>query len=470
MKPAQGDGKFEGTAAASARRGGYRSLMIPNDDPNLPSRAPSIDATFLDAERSGIKLAIKGRFIAIVALSLWYALTRTDRITEVAIAAVVLLTLGAAHYWLVNSRFDRPWTKYAFITIDIILVTIAIVSTPEALDRDLPSIIVYRFDLFHFYFVILAVAAFSFSPGMVVWTGVGGAIAWLTAFGLIRTGMENALEWGDVQSTDSIDTYLATLLSPNFAGTGSRFQEGVMLIMVAVLLAIVMRRARRTVRLHLEADVERRTISELFGQYVPRTIADRVISDRGSLVPVERTATVLFVDIAGFTELTERLGPTRIVDVLNAYFDAVTQVIGDHNGVVTQFQGDAVLSTFNVPLEEPNHARDAVRCATAILDTVGTTRFGGERLGVRIGVNTGSLIAGNVGGGGRQNYTVHGDAVNLAARLEAMNKSLGTDLLIAESTVDLVSGHDFLRVGEVEVRGLSGVRPVFTVPARPESN
>ena len=143
-----------------------------------------------------------------------------------------------------------------------------------------------------------------------------------------------------------------------------------------------------------------------------------MIKDKGALDPIERQATVLFIDLTGFTKLTEAKGPRAIVDILNAYFDAATEIIGKHNGVVTQFQGDAILAIFNVPFEDEDHAQHAFDAATDLLDTVRNETFAGEQLAIRIGLNSGPLIAGNVGGGGRQSYTVHGDAVNLAARLE----------------------------------------------------
>ncbi len=232
---------------------------------------------------------------------------------------------------------------------------------------------------------------------------------------------------------------------------------------VAGLLAVVMRRARRTVRLQLEADAKRRSISEIFGQYVPRAVADMVIADRGALAPTERTATVLFVDIVSFTALTERIGAAKTVDVLNAYFDAATEIIGAHNGVVTQFQGDAILATFNVPVADADHGGRAVDCAERILRSIATSEFAGERLSVRIGVNTGLLIAGNVGGGGRQKYTVHGDAVNIAARLEAMNQETETTLLIAHSTAEQIDRPDLQDVDRVTLRGLTGEVPVYTI-------
>ena len=424
----------------------------------------AIQSTFLEAERVGIRLAIKGRVVAVLVLAAWYLLSRDgDRAPEFIFAAAVFLALGALHYALVGSRFDRPWVKYVFISIDVVLLTLAIVLTPMVETLGLPPTIVYRFDLFPFFFVVLAVAAFSFSPGMMVWTGVFGVGAWMGAFTWVKDQLPRTADWNDLPAEYDAETFMEIFLDPFFVGTGTRIQESLVFLTVAILLAIVMRRARRTVQLHLTSEAERRTISEVFGQYVPQAIAERVISDKGALEPIERTATVLFVDVAEFTRMTERLGPSRVVDVLNAYFDTVTRIIGEHNGVVTQFQGDAVLATFNVPIPDDQHAIQAVECANTILDTVSTTEFGGEQIKVRAGVNTGSLVAGNVGGGGRQNYTVHGDTVNLAARLEAMNKELGTTLLVSESTAERLGRSDLSQVASVQVRGLSGERPVFTL-------
>ena len=95
----------------------------------------------------------------------------------------------------------------------------------------------------------------------------------------------------------------------------------------------------------------------------------------------EREATVLFADIAGFTGMTERLGAARTVEILNVYFDEVTRLIGAHNGIVTQFQGHGVLATFNVPIEDPDHARNAFRAAEEILACVACRDFAGTRPG-----------------------------------------------------------------------------------------
>ncbi|MEH6473308.1 MAG: adenylate/guanylate cyclase domain-containing protein [Halopseudomonas sp.] len=203
----------------------------------------------------------------------------------------------------------------------------------------------------------------------------------------------------------------------------------------------------------------------LFGQYVPQAIARELLSHQGQLQPKQCQATVLFCDIEGFTSLTQQLEPGRLVEVLNAYFSMVVEIIEAHNGVVTQFQGDAVLATYNVPITDPQHARQAWLSALAIQQGVNTQQFCGHTLRCRVGVNSGELVAGSVGASERLNYTVHGDAVNLAARLEALNKQFGTRILISEFTADQLEGVALAFVAETEVRGRQGRVKLYTPAA-----
>ncbi len=158
----------------------------------------------------------------------------------------------------------------------------------------------------------------------------------------------------------------------------------------------------------------------------------------------------------GFTQLTEEVGPERIVAILNEYFSQVVEILERYGGVVTQFQGDAVLATFNVPIKAPDHAECALRAALEICNTLDTKTFDGIYLKSRIGLNTGTVVAGAVGAQGRLNYTVHGDAVNLASRIENLNKEFGTNILISEATAQNVKNIELRTIGTTTVRGLNG--------------
>ena len=441
--------------------------MTVNATPVEVSR--EIEETFLRAEEAGLKLAIICRTVALVLLGIWLLASRADdpvRLFNYSIALATFAGLGLVHYSLIATRFDRPWVKYVFVTLDIAIVS-AIVATQPLYQTaaDLPSVFVFRVPIFPFYFVVLGIAALSFSPGLVVWAGIVGALGWMSAFVYRASGVEGLLNWSQIPPNPTAEEVMAIVLDPNFGGLSARIQEIVSLAVVAFLIAVVMWRARTTLRRQLEAERDRATISGIFGRFVPQAIVDAMITGHGALAPIEREATVLFADIAGFTEMTERSGPVRTVEILNAYFDEVTRIIGEHNGIVTQFQGDAILATFNVPIADAGHAANAFKAAQAILACVSERAFAGERIRIRIGINTGLLVAGNVGGGGRQSYTVHGDAVNLAARLEALCKEHGTSLLLSATTANGLPNEKLVAVGDITVRGLREPVTVYSLPA-----
>ena len=209
---------------------------------------------------------------------------------------------------------------------------------------------------------------------------------------------------------------------------------------------------RKTVIESLET---RAAMRRTFGKFVPDAILDRVLTQSGKLEPVLCEATVLCSDIVGFTALTEHMAPEKVLEFLNEYFSLITVPIESRNGVIHQFQGDAILATFNLPLRDERHALNAVEAAIDIQDILRSHRFGdGFEVATRIGVNTGLVVAGIVGSSGRLGYTVHGDAVNLTARIEAENKRFGTDILVSDATVDRLDGRiRFEAVDTIRVRG-----------------
>ncbi len=432
--------------------------------PEVEEQNAQILATFREAERDGLRLAIKGRIVAIVLVVLWLLWSRgMGPAFEIMIVGGTFAALGLFHFKIIATRWDKSWTKYVFLSLDVAILSTLVAIAPVEPRVDLPQAFIFRFDIFPYYFLFVAVAGLSFSPGLVLWAGVAGSIGWLGAYWHIFLQTENPLLWGDIPLQTTREEFLAVFLSPDFLPVGSRFHEVLILLITAILLAVVMQRARGTLYAHLEADAERRSVTDMFGRHVPKAIAEMMISDKGALEPIEREATVLFADIAGFTTLTEKLGPSGITNVLNAYFDDATDIISRHGGVITQFQGDAILAIFNVPATDPAHAQKALDAAQELSASTDLKTYGGESLSIRIGINTGHLIAGNVGGGGRQTYTVHGDTVNMAARLEAMNKDHGTCILLSESTADRIANPSLRKIGNVKIRGQSGEFQVFTI-------
>ena len=207
---------------------------------------------------------------------------------------------------------------------------------------------------------------------------------------------------------------------------------------------------------------ERGMIRETLGRFLPEEVARELLAAGGRLEPSEAKATVLVCDIEGFTLLTESLGPRGIVEFLNAYFEVAGEIVKQHRGVITQFQGDAILAVFNLPIADPDHGANALRAAIELVRAADEREFAGVRIRNRAGLYTGRVMAGAVGSRGRTSYTVHGNAVNLASRIEALNKDYGTRILLAEKTAERCPGFALAKVADAEIRGYSERVPLFT--------
>ena len=215
------------------------------------------------------------------------------------------------------------------------------------------------------------------------------------------------------------------------------------------------------------ANRQLQVIREVFGRYVPEDVVAAIVEGKGTLQPTKTVATILYADIEAFTSIAEKREPEQVVRMLNEYFPAVIEPINEYGGSVNQFQGDALLVTFNVPVPDERHADNALYAAAAMQRTVAQRKFAGLTLNIRIGVSTGKVIAGNVGSGERVNYTVHGDAVNVAARLEQLNKAHQTRILVSGATVELSQDkHALQPLGAAEVRGKDTALEIFTLDPR----
>ncbi|HTR87751.1 MAG TPA: adenylate/guanylate cyclase domain-containing protein [Reyranella sp.] len=212
---------------------------------------------------------------------------------------------------------------------------------------------------------------------------------------------------------------------------------------------------------------ERQRIRETFGRYVDESVAAAILDRRGDGPSGEiGQATILFTDIAGFTTIAEYLSPQELVAALNEYLETVLAPIRAHGGVVNTFIGDGLFASFNMPLACEDHEAAAVRAAIDIQRAVGDRTFGdqGVALATRIGISSGPVIGGSIGAGERMSFTLLGDTVNLAARLEELNKHHGTRILVSQSTREACGDRFVFRdLGQVPVRGRTEAIAIFSV-------
>ena len=219
---------------------------------------------------------------------------------------------------------------------------------------------------------------------------------------------------------------------------------------------------------------EKRKMKRLFGQYVSKDVYEQLVADpsRARLGGTRREMTVLFSDIRGFTTVSERGQPEEIVGMLNEYFTRMVDLVFAHKGTLDKFVGDMVMALFSAPLDDPAHADHAVACALDMVEELGRLNArwkaeGKAELDIGIGINSGPMIAGNIGSEAIMSYTVIGDAVNLGARLESLNKQYGSRIIISEATRGQLSGAYVLRpLGDVVVKGKTKPVAIFEVVGR----
>ena len=207
-----------------------------------------------------------------------------------------------------------------------------------------------------------------------------------------------------------------------------------------------------------------RYLKKAFSSYITKELVNEVLKspEKLKLGGEKKVVTVLFLDIRDFTSISEKLSPEELVNLLNNFFGPVTDIILKNKGMLDKYIGDAIMALFNVPVDLPEHAKAAVKSAKEIIGCVKDlnnvfNKKGYPQIRIGIGINTGEAVVGNLGTKTRFDYTAIGDTVNLASRVEGLNKYFNTNVLLTEYTAKKISREDFLirYIGKVIVKGKS---------------
>ncbi len=220
----------------------------------------------------------------------------------------------------------------------------------------------------------------------------------------------------------------------------------------------------------IEDITEEKRVRSTMARYMTAEVAEQVLAEGESVLGGRsQPATILFSDIRGFTTLAEQLGPQDTVSLLNEYFGEMVEIVFSHNGILDKYIGDAIMAVFGTPFPSEQDADNAVLTAIRMQQAIADMNARPDRgalppLQIRIGVNSGDVVAGNIGSARRMDYTVIGDGVNTASRLESANKQLGTQILISGSTRELLRNEYRLReLDRIRVKGRRAPLPVFEV-------
>ena len=251
----------------------------------------------------------------------------------------------------------------------------------------------------------------------------------------------------------------------------SAFRGGLWLDMTEPLAAMGLALFSGTAYQYFVEGREKREVKRLFGRYVSRDVYSELIAhpERAELGGKRRDMTVLFSDIRGFTSITESGKPEDLVAQLNEYFSRMVEIVFRHHGTVDKFVGDMVMALFGAPLDDPAHAEHAARAAVEMVEELGRLNAkwvseGRTELDIGIGLNSGDMIAGNIGSSSIMSYTVIGDNVNLGSRLESLNKDYKTRIIISDATRGRLTGtYDTRPLGTVTVKGKSKAVAIFEI-------
>lgn len=287
--------------------------------------------------------------------------------------------------------------------------------------------------LLYFIFILLSTLRLDF--WLSVWTGGVAALQQM----VLVLWLVPIEPWGNIPQE--------TLLF-HFSRTLVLFASGVVAGFVANSLRSQFEKSVRAV-------AARDRVTNLFGQHVSPAVVDRLLATQSEPPSEMRTVCVLFLDIRGFTAMTRRRSAEETVALLNAFFARMIDVVDRNNGIINKFLGDGFLALFGAPLADPAAARNALAAAHAMIDTVGEWNGAhpGWALRVGIGIHLGEAVTGTVGSPQRKEYTVIGDTVNLAARLEQLTKEMGAQLLVSQSVLDATPCDGAVDLGPVEIRG-----------------
>jgi adenylate cyclase len=251
----------------------------------------------------------------------------------------------------------------------------------------------------------------------------------------------------------------------------SVFRSGLWVNMTQPLVAVVVALFAGTAYRYFVEERQKRAVKKLFGRYVSKDVYKQLIDnpELARLGGGRREMSVLFSDIRGFTTITEKGDPEALVAQLNEYFSRMVDLVFHHKGTVDKFVGDMVMALFSAPLDDAEHADHAVQTAVDMVAELGRLNAkwvseGKSELDIGIGVNSGEMIAGNIGSSSIMSYTVIGDNVNLGARLESLNKDYKTRIIISDATRGRLKNQYSIRpLGDVIVKGKSRPVAIFEI-------
>jgi adenylate cyclase len=400
---------------------------------------------FAREELSGLSYMLWGRLIVLGMLAAWAVLTvPLERSAAYVLAISAFALLGLPPYLLARRGIGGTPVIAIFLLLDAAILTyILIVPPPFYVDGWTPQLNL-RLPNILYLGVFLVSMALSYSPGLVLWTGIVSIAAWSAGFlWVVRLPASRPSTSRDaLDSGMSPEAVIRNFLDPNTVSITIWYNQLVFLALVTVILTLTVWRSRQLVRRQVAAEAERTALSRYFSPNIVRELLTKAEAlDRTTVHP----SAVLFADIVGFTAISERLAPDALIGLLREVHGRLARVAFDHGGTVDKYIGDAIMVHFGTPRPQADDPARALACAAAMIAEIHRwsaerTSTGETAIRIGIGVHYGEVVVGNIGDARRLEYTVLGDTVNVASRLERLTRHTGSPLMVSDDLIRAVLG------------------------------
>jgi adenylate cyclase len=406
-----------------------RVLSTADAEAEMIASDPVLRQAILDEQRIGRRIASVGRDTAVIIIALFLPFLNPDW-SVLYYHALLALFWASGRLRARYARIGRSVPELALILFDILLlIYIAAVPNPFVVAL-VPTAFGFRWGTFQYLYLVLALAVLAYS-WRTVWTvGVTAAGLWLAAVGLVALlgrEMPDLADRAQAMAAGLGVDGVAPFFDLNDVQWSLRFQEAMVFVIVAGALMLKGWRSNQLLLRQARLAEERENLARYFAP----TMVDRLASTRSDLlVPKSQEIAVMFVDLVGFTEFSEARGEAQVVGFLRGYYERIERIVFDHGGTLDKYLGDGVMATFGTPVPEPGDAANALRAARAVVAAVDAM---GAGLRVSVGVHFGRAVVGDVGPSRRLEYAVLGDAVNVAARLEAATREVGARVVVSDA-------------------------------------
>jgi len=421
---------------------------------------------FAREEDAGLRFSFRLRVIALLVIAAWlvYSVPMPRVLYYLGLVALFII-LGAVPLLLRRYGHWGLGAIGAVALLDAGLLAYTLLAPNPFVEATWPPQMTLRFHNFLYFFVFLAGAALSYSPVHVLWSGVAAAAMWSVGVYTIWSRPDTITVTGD--SLTDPDGFL----SPYFVNVVTWQNEVVLMLIVAALLAAAVWRSRRLVLRQVATEQARSNLARYFS---PNLVDRLAHADRPFDDPRSQNAAVLFVDLVDFTAMAETMEPERVFVLLRSFHHRMCRIVFAHDGTIDKYIGDAVLATFGTPQPGERDATNALRCALDMLGEV--KRWNAKRaargaatLDIGIGIHYGPVVAGNIGDERRLEFTVIGDVVNVANRIERLTRSYDRPIIVSGDLVAAVRREGgagellsvFTESQTLEVRGRRNPVPIW---------